>query len=932
MTVNLTNTGKRKLTIQPGDFMLTAEGDIFSQMNTPTPPSAFQPTLLPGTSSAGRITFQVPQALLPKAYLFYRAGRESKGIVASLPLSSASTGSNTIEDTFTRPNQTGWGSTTNPDGVPASPWGMDGNGSKPFVSISSNTGVYAYPGSINQIGIASASPTPYNGGDALVAFQLSAVGHATPYVVQNACADKSCYYGARLHTSQNKLELAKRISNGTLILASISFMPSAATLYWMRLDVSVGSGSTTLQAKIWAAGSAEPDWMLSVTDSSPLAPNLTGAGGSWDLAGSGESIAYSCYAFAVSALASACDATTPPPTPTPSPSPTSAATPTPTSTPSTGSNTIEDTFTRPNQTGWGSTTNPDGVPASPWGMDGNGSKPFVSISSNTGVYAYPGSINQIGIASASPTPYNGGDALVAFQLSAVGHATPYVVQNACADKSCYYGARLHTSQNKLELAKRISNGTLILASISFMPSAATLYWMRLDVSVGSGSTTLQAKIWAAGSAEPDWMLSVTDSSPLAPNLTGAGGSWDLAGSGESIAYSCYAFAVSALASACDATTPPPTPTPSPSPTPTATSIPSPTPTPTPTSSPSPTPTPTPGQITEYPLSGGVGEPWGTALDAQGNVWFAEAGCDFAPTCSPSAGPGQLGEWIASTQQTVFYKLPNIAGNQPIFVALDNSGNVWFTTPDNSMIGEFSPTSKSFVGQWAVTAGSGPWDLTFNLGQIWYTEHFVSSIGSFDPVTHSYTDYPTPSANSNPYGIAANDPANGNLIWFTENNSSVARIAVLDTGNNNTISEYPIQAQANSGLTPHLLALDAQGHPWWSEGWVRAIGTLNPAQATPGACGTTSGDCIGVHEYALPAPSNTCSGSHVSGIALQSTGLVWTDNSLSAQIGSFNPATQQFTMYNLATCGRHPHDGLNTDAASHIWWDEEFSNALGELTP
>ncbi|HEU5383634.1 MAG TPA: hypothetical protein VFV38_50180 [Ktedonobacteraceae bacterium] len=345
----------------------------------------------------------------------------------------------------------------------------------------------------------------------------------------------------------------------------------------------------------------------------------------------------------------------------------------------------------------------------------------------------------------------------------------------------------------------------------------------------------------------------------------------------------------------------------------------------------PTPTSTPGTITEYSLdNGGVGEPWGTAVDTRGNVWFAEPGCDFTPSCPSSTPPGELGEWVASTHQILFYTLPAIPGNQPIFVAIDKSGNIWFTTPDNSMIGEFNPASKSFVGQWAVTPGSGPWDLTFNKGQIWFTEHFVSSIGVLDPVTHTHTDYSTPSADTNPYGIAANDPVNGNLIWFTENNEDVARIAVLDIGNNNAISEYPVRAEVNVGITPHLLALDAHGHPWWSEGWVRAIGTLDPTVAIPGMCGAASGDCIGVHEYFLPAVPAVCSDSHVSGMVMQRTGLIWTDDSLSAQIASFNPATQQFTMYNLATCDTHPHDGLNIDAAHHIWWDEEFTNALGEL--
>jgi streptogramin lyase len=335
-------------------------------------------------------------------------------------------------------------------------------------------------------------------------------------------------------------------------------------------------------------------------------------------------------------------------------------------------------------------------------------------------------------------------------------------------------------------------------------------------------------------------------------------------------------------------------------------------------------------ITEYPLNGGVGDPWGTAIDAAGDVWFAEPGCDFAPTCSPGTPPGQIGELVAGSHALNFYTLPNISGNQPIFLALDSSGHVWFTTPNNSMIGEFDPNTRSFVGQWPVTPGSGPWDLTFNKGMIWYTEHLVSSVGEFNPQTHTYQDFATPSPSSNPYGIAANDPANGNLIWFTENNSSVARIGVLDIARNNQIYEFLIRAQLPSNLTPHLLKLDARGFPWWTEGWVRAIGVLNTRVATPGVCGTSSGDCKGVTEFYLPPPPASCSSSHVSGIAIQGTQLVWVDDSLSAQVGSFDPYNRQFTMYDLSNCGAHPHDGLNLDATHNVWWDEEFANNLGEL--
>jgi hypothetical protein len=333
-------------------------------------------------------------------------------------------------------------------------------------------------------------------------------------------------------------------------------------------------------------------------------------------------------------------------------------------------------------------------------------------------------------------------------------------------------------------------------------------------------------------------------------------------------------------------------------------------------------------ITQYPLAGGVGEPWGTAIDAEGNVWFAEPGCDFAPTCSSSTPPGQLGVLPAGSSTPTFYPLPNITGNQPMFVTLDGAGNVWFTTPDNSMIGEFAPATKQFVGQWLVTPGSGPWDLTFHDGKIWYTEHLVSSIGEFDPLWHTYQDFPTPTANTNPYGIAAR----GDSIWFTENNSSVARIAVLNT-DSDAIAEYLIRASLPGvPLTPHLIALDAHGNPWWTEGWVRAIGHLNVQQATPGVCAVTSGDCLGVSEHALPPPPTGCTASHTSGIAVQGGGqLIWLDDSLANQVGAFSPGTGTFTLFNLA-CGVHPHDGLNLHGSSQVWWDEEFANALGMLKP
>jgi streptogramin lyase len=332
-------------------------------------------------------------------------------------------------------------------------------------------------------------------------------------------------------------------------------------------------------------------------------------------------------------------------------------------------------------------------------------------------------------------------------------------------------------------------------------------------------------------------------------------------------------------------------------------------------------------IGTFGITDGVGDPWGTAIDSSGNVWFAEPGCDFQPTCASDTPPGQIGELDPSSGVFTHYTLPGIPGNQPIFLGFDGSGDLWFTTPNNSMIGDFSPSTGTFIGQWPVTDGSGPWDLTFAKGQIWYTEHFGSAIGAFDPTTHSHQDFPTPSADSNPYGIAAS----GGLIWFTENNSSVDRVARLDTTQNDAISEYPI-VQPVSG-TPHLIVVDASGHPWWTEGWSNTIATLDPESATPGSCGVTTGTCVGVQRFPLPA-STTCGNAvHASGIAFDdAANRIWLDNSLTAQVGSFTPSTGTFEMNTLSDCNAHPHDGLTLDPAGTVWFTEEFANAIGKLTP
>lgn len=322
---------------------------------------------------------------------------------------------------------------------------------------------------------------------------------------------------------------------------------------------------------------------------------------------------------------------------------------------------------------------------------------------------------------------------------------------------------------------------------------------------------------------------------------------------------------------------------------------------------------------DFYINGGS-DPWGTTFDGSGNVWLAVPGCDPNPTCGSSTAPGKIEEFSPSSSHWIqTLQMPSGYG-QPLFLAFDSKGQLWFPSPMSNALEMYNPSSHSF-SQWKVpTASALPWDVAVDHnGNIWFTEHGSNKIGRFNPTTHAFTEIATSASNSQPYGITVDG---SNNIWFTENNSSVARIAEYTSGGK--LQEYKVRTTTASGLTPHLIVVDHSGNIWWSEGFVGGIGELKVSQASPGTNN-------GVTEHFYSHLCSTC-GTHTSGISVDNLGHIWFDDALQSIYGSFPVSgSGSFALYHTPTSNSHPHDGLRVDSLNRIWFDEEFANKLAKAS-
>jgi len=166
------------------------------------------------------------------------------------------------------------------------------------------------------------------------------------------------------------------------------------------------------------------------------------------------------------------------------------------------------------------------------------------------------------------------------------------------------------------------------------------------------------------------------------------------------------------------------------------------------------------QTYSVPTSGAIAQ--GLAIAPPGNaIWFAEGGSK------------KIGRLILGVSPSFSEFSPPSSVNLafPEQVAVDASGNVWFTDHGTNQFGVFSPQTTQWkvfpIGYCHDNCVYGLPNAIFvdpkNKNTVWFSEHIAGRVARYDPSTGVLTEYQVPGSSLPLMWWAM--PGPNNLVWF-----------------------------------------------------------------------------------------------------------------------------------------------------------------------
>ena len=287
----------------------------------------------------------------------------------------------------------------------------------------------------------------------------------------------------------------------------------------------------------------------------------------------------------------------------------------------------------------------------------------------------------------------------------------------------------------------------------------------------------------------------------------------------------------------------------------------------------------------------------------------------------------------STRYITEIKIPT-ACTQPLGIAADSSGNVWFTESNTGNIAKFDTSAKTFEEfknpQWQKGEKSMMWGIvTVPDGSIWYSDSQHNLIWKFDPQQKDYTSFVFPKTAGLKDVFPQMLVADGSNILV--NDFTGRKIAVFDTSQTGpTLQTTNIASLGNYNFTSTMIA-DSSGKIWYTVWIYQQGGAL--IRYDPKTGNST--------EFALP-PSIEAP----NGISADSSGKIWITDTASSFFISFDPQSKQFTKFvtsppPISSYGNS--SGLIKtpisrpywnyfDDKGRVWFNEQVANSLGVFDP
>lgn len=300
--------------------------------------------------------------------------------------------------------------------------------------------------------------------------------------------------------------------------------------------------------------------------------------------------------------------------------------------------------------------------------------------------------------------------------------------------------------------------------------------------------------------------------------------------------------------------------------------------------------------------------------------------------------------VADSQDSPVVAFP-VVGN-PRYVAVETPSRVWYTVPDQDIIGRLAVTSTvDYDVVTYTTTITEPYDLTFASGYLWFTGRGGQAVGRLDPSNGSIATFSMVNAASQPAGIDVL-PGSPVQVWVADEGAGALVQLVVTSTVDYHVTEYPLpvdrfgsdsqvrglyvqsadriwfaapgsssigrfipsqyswkdnkgftQVSTGTGSTPLAIDVDAEGYPWFVDAAGNRIGKFFPQ---------TLADFVW-----YPVPSANAGLYDI----VTGSGYVWFTESDTARVGRVDSVRRRLHEFTLS--GSHP-GGLDIDLQGQVW--------------